>query len=101
MESVKYVSFDGSEDDSWRVWNLKSRSIGSINDWEEALDQDITKGISKLTTNKDEMKIIDKDRNAKMYLTLACSGTAFEYIVERDNAYEMYQSLKQDMNQME
>ena len=29
-----------------------------------------------------------------MYLTLACSGTAFEYIVGRDNAYEMYQSLK-------
>ena len=65
MERVKYVSFDGSDDDSWRVWNLKSRAIGSINDWEEALDQDITKGISKLTTNKDEMKIIDKDRNEK------------------------------------
>ena len=65
IDRVKYVSFDGSDDDSWRVWNLKSRAIVSINDWEEALDQDITKGISKLTTNKDEMKIIDKDRNAK------------------------------------
>lgn len=63
MERVEYVSFDGSDDDSWILWNIKYRDIGSINYWEEYLDKDITECISKLTANNDEIKIIDKDRN--------------------------------------
>ena len=56
LESIRYVKFDGKNEDEWRTWSSKSRAIGSIRSWVLALDNDITAGISATTTDDGELE---------------------------------------------
>lgn len=94
-ETIKVIKFDGAKEDEWRIWNTKLRAIAAIKNWEERLDNKIDSKIDqKKPANDDERKIVKQENDAKLYLTLACTGTAFEYIVGKKSAKEMYESLK-------
>ena len=83
----KVVTFTGEDDNEWRSWSAKTRAIASLKEWEEALQKD-------LSTSKDEVKI-KQDKNTRMYLTLACTQNAFEYIAGHTSAHAMWSSLKE------
>ena len=37
-ETIRVVKFDGSNDDDWRVWEAKTRAIGTMKRWRYFLD---------------------------------------------------------------
>ena len=52
MTSVRFVRFDGSKEDEWRAWDMKTCAIGTLNEWAESLESNVTQGIAKNTTDK-------------------------------------------------
>ena len=90
VTSVKVVRFDGKEDSQWRSWSAKTRAIGTLNGWVGCLTKDETIGVHDDTTDDEELKAIKNERNAQMYLTLACQDNAFEYIIGKSAACDMW-----------
>ena len=71
-ESIKIISFDGSKDSMWRMWDDKMRAIGTIKGWVTALDADPRKGLDLKNPQDDKERAEVKVENgAKLYLTLA------------------------------
>ena len=95
VTTIKVVNFDGTDEEKWRSWAAKSKAIGTLNGWAGCLQKDETVGIDEDTTDEGELKRIKNERNAQMYLTLACSDNAFEYIIGKTSAQEMWMSLKE------
>ena len=96
FKSIKIVSFDGNEEDNFREWKSKTEAIGSVNGWWDQVmdDTESVLLISKKTTDKTELEVLKQEKAAKMYFTLACSNKAFQYIVDKDTAFSMFKSLK-------
>ena len=94
-KTIKVVKFDGTKDEDWRVWNAKSRAIGTMKKWVKSLDKDPPSGFDIDNPKDNEKDLVKAENDAKMYLTLACTDVAFEYIIGKNTAHEMYQSLKE------
>ena len=88
FKSIKFIEFDGEEEDSFREWRSKSQAIGHANGWWDQVEDDskAVLKIPKTTTNIDEIEILKNEKAAKMYFTLACQKKAFQFIVDVDTA---------------
>ena len=95
-ERIRVVKFDGSDDDSWREWNSKTKAIGEIQGWDQILYKDPDPSIDmKSPSNYAEKLVVKNENNAKMYLTLSCMGNAFEYVIGKSTSYDMYVALEE------
>ena len=95
-ETIRVVKFDGTEEDQWREWSAKTRAIAMIKGWEKHLHVEPDPLIDlKNPAGKEEELVVKRENDVMMYLTLACSGLAFEYIIGKSTAFEMYSALKE------
>ena len=95
-KSIRIVKFDGTDESKWRVWNAKTRAISSLKRWEDILDNVIPTTINVANPkDKKERLLIKNEKLARMYLTLACQGLAFEQIIMKKTASKMWEELKE------
>ncbi len=69
----------------------KRKAIGQLNGWYRRLKDNYSAvgKISELTTDKNALQLIQQEKQAKMYLTLACTDHAFDYIIGKQTARDM------------
>lgn len=96
LQSIKIFSFDGNEEDNFRECKSKTEAIGIVNGWWDQVmdDTESVLLISKRTTDKTELEVLKQEKEAKMYFTLTFTNKAFQYIVDKETAYSMFKSLK-------
>ena len=95
FKSIKVISFDGLQE-NYREWRAKTEAIVQANNWWDQI-LDSTEKVLKIksnTTSDDEKLVLSQEKEAKMYLTLACENVAFQYIVDKKTAYQMYTILQ-------
>ena len=73
FKSIKVISFNGDQE-NFRDWRAKTEAIGEANGWwDQVLDH--TESVLKIpskTANKDEMEVLENEKEARIYLTLDC-----------------------------
>ena len=99
FKSIKIIPFDG-EQDTFREWRAKTEAIGFANEWwERVVDDSLSVlKIKSDTTDPTEKETLRKEREARMYMTLACSKMAFNYIVNKKPRLKCIQRYATDTN---
>ena len=92
-DTSRVIKFSG-QDSKWREWSAKFKAIGTKKGWWKEFEHDDDIDFEKKTQAPFKDRIEDNN-SAFHYLTLACSGEAFEYIEGTEgNARLAWKNLK-------
>ena len=75
IESISVIKFNG-QDEKWREWSAKTRAIGALKGWWEAID-------GPAVDSNDKKAVEERERandKAHHYLLLACCDDAFPFV---------------------
>ena len=93
-KSSRYLSFNG-EDKHWREYMKKLIATAKKRGFWEAIEKLVkiepTDANTPLT--EEELKLVEKNDEAYLYLTMSCSRDAFNYVENAGTAYEAWNDL--------
>ena len=100
-ESIRVVTFTGTDKKMWREWSQKTLAIGAGKKWKDALITNqqlssITDKEEKDWTNEDKKKLT-KNEATWTYLILACKDKAFNIIARHEDCIFAWRTKERDL----